>query len=203
MYFGIMFILFTIGVVLAGLVGMVPGFYQPAIPYWFRFMMWFFGTIISYTGIIILWGRTRRLGVNHLINPGRPGNVLWLYFYADGECRILPSKRVGEGQLYNEELDSQIMDVKTYSLCDHKIRIVPEVVGHAVDLDYVLYVNLLETQYGFENLREARQGWLNEKLKRKKPIIDTEYHLVGDKNESLSEKIRKVKKKAKAEPAST
>jgi len=199
-----------LGTTIASFVVFIPPEIQYIVPYYFRFLAWFVGMIIAFIGIIILWGRCKRVGADHLITPGRPGTVNWFYFYADGEMRILPSKRAGEGQLYNDELDSQIIDAKTYSLCDHKIRIVPEVVGHAVDLDYVLYVNLLETRYGYENLREARQGYLSEKLKRTKEIIDNEEILVGDEeleggepNESLSKKVKELSIRPKRKKPTT
>jgi len=189
-----------IGVIISSFCGLMPGDVQLVIPYYFRFLAFMVGMLISFIGIVILYMRTLSTGSNHLIAPGRPGTVLWFFVYADGEIRILPSKRTGEGQLYNAELDSQVIDVKTYSLGDHKIRIVPEVVGHAVDLDFVLYVNLLKNRYGFENLREARAAGLKGKIKKPKEIVDKEGVLIGDENESLDEKIRRVQKQNQPRP---
>ena len=202
MYFGIQFILYITGYAIISLVVFVPSEMQFVIPFWFRFVAWFMATFLGFVGIVIVYGRARSTGANQLIAPARPGTVKWFYFYRDGEMRILPSKRAGEGQLYCDELDAQVPDVKTYSLCDHKIRIVPELVGHAVDLDYVMYADLLKTKWGFENLRQARAGWINEKLHRTKEIIDNEYLVVGDQpveggepNVSLNEKIKKLSKR--------
>jgi len=207
MYFGLMFILYMIGLFLASFIVFIPPEWQFIVPYHFRFIAWFVGAIMGFVGIIIVYGRAKRVGANHLINPGQPGTVKWFYFYADGEMRILPSKRAGEGQLYCDELDSQVPDVKTYSLCDHKIRIVPEVVGHAVDLDYVMYVDLLKSKWGFENLRQARLGWINELLKRTMPLVDKEQIVVGDEkieggeiNESLDEKVKQLSKRHVPKP---
>jgi len=200
LYFGIMFIMMLAGTTLASFISFMPGDIQYVIPYEFRFLFWFVGMMMAFVGVNILYRRCRIVGANHLINPGRPGTVLWFFFYRDGECRILPCKRAGEGQLYSADLDSQIIDVKTYSLCDHKIRIVPEVVGHAVDLDYVGYVDVLKTKWGFENMRQARQGWLNEKLGKTKEIVDKEHFVVEDKYGTVAEKVDRLSKRYGPEP---
>lgn len=200
MYFGIMYILIMVGMGIPSAIYFIPSEYQHIVPDEFKFLAWLVGMLIVFMGVVLVWTRTVKTGANHLINPGRPGTVLWFFFYADGECRILPSKRAGEGQLYNEELDSQIIDVKTYSLCDHKIRIVPEVVGHAVDLDYVGYVDVIQNKYGFDNLRQARAGFFNTLLKRKSEIIDKEHFITGDENESIKEKVRDSKREPELLP---
>jgi len=197
MYFGLLIMLYIVGLTLASFCGMVPGPTQAIIPYYFRFLMFLIGGMMGLVGIMMLLIRAKKTGAEHLIRPGRPGLINWLYVYADGEMRITPAMRAGEGQLYNPELDSQIIDVKTYTMGDHRFRIVPEVVGHAVDLDFVFYTNLLKTRYGFENMREARQGRIDHilskfKINRQKEIIDKEHSLVSDKDEPLSEKIKKL-----------
>jgi len=197
MYFGLLIVLYIVGLTLAAFCGMVPAETQLIIPYYFRFLMFMVGGMLGLMGIMMLIIRAKKTGAEHLITPGRPGLINWLYVYADGEMRITPAIRAGEGQLYNAELDSQIIDAKTYTMGDHRFRVVPEVVGHAVDLDYVYYTNLLKTRYGFENMREARQGRIEDilkkfKINRQKPVLDTEKILVGEENESLSEKIKRL-----------
>ena len=197
MYFGLLIIAYIVGLTLAAFCGMVPVEGQLIIPYWFRFIMFIVGGMIGLMGIMMLIIRAKKTGAEHLIRPGRPGLINWLYVYADGEMRITPAMRAGEGQLYNPELDSQIIDAKTYTMGDHRFRIVPEVVGHAVDLDYVYYTNLLKTRYGFESMREARQGRIEHILNkvgihRHKEVLDTEKLLIGEENESLSEKIKRI-----------
>ena len=149
MYFGMLFITITIGVFLGSFCGLLPVDLQMGIPNSFRVILFIFGYIIALSGFMLLYGRSRKTGADNLITPSRPGTVLWFFVYRDGEIRITPSIRTGEGQLYNPMLDSQIFDVKTYSIADHKVRIVPEIVGHAVDLDYVMYVDLLKSKFGF------------------------------------------------------
>jgi len=162
MYFGMCFVSMLAGIFLAGFCGLMPLYYQPIIPDYFRFIMFIVGIVIALAGFMMLAIRARKTGADNIINPSRPGTVLWLFVYRDGDIRITPSFRTGEGQLYNPALDSQIFDVKTYNIADHKVRIVPEIVGHAVDLDYVLYVDLLKSKYGFENIREIRRDILSQ-----------------------------------------
>lgn len=166
MYFGLLFIALTAGVFLGSFCGMLPVEILQFIPSSFRVIMFVFGYIIALAGFMLLFGRARKTGADNLINPSNPGTVLWFFVYRDGEIRITPSIRTGEGQLYNPMLDSQIFDVKTYSIADHKVRIVPEIVGHAVDLDYVMYVDLLKSKFGFENIKEVRDN-IFEKIKGK------------------------------------
>jgi len=197
MYFGIQFMLFMIGIIIASFCGLIPSTeVQAIIPPYFRFLAFLMGAMLGFMGIVFVWIRAKKVGADILINPGRPGTVLWFFFYRDGEMRILPGKRAGEGQLYTPYLDSQVIDVKTYSLCDHKFRIVPEVVGHAVDLDYVMYVDVVETKYGFENLRQLRasKNPIDKIFKKTKEIVDEEHLITEDENESLEEKVRKAKR---------
>jgi len=192
MYFGITYILFLVGIVIASFCGIMPAEVQPNIPYSFRGLAFFIGSLICFMGLVLLWIRCKKTGADHLIRPGRPGLINWIYVYKDGEMRILPAIRAGEGQLYNPDLDAQVIDAKTYTMGDHRFRIVPEIVGHAVDLDYVIYADLLHTKYGFENLRQARKGRINEILRRTKENITQENFVTDDENESLSEKVKRL-----------
>ena len=128
MYFGILYILFLMGIVIASFCGLMPNSIQMMIPYYFRFLAFMIGALLAFIGIVIVWIRARKTGAAHIIAPGRPGLINWFYIYKDGEVRITPGIRAGEGQLYNPDLDAQIPDVKTYTLCDHRVRFVPEVV---------------------------------------------------------------------------
>jgi len=204
MYFAMLYIMFLLGIIIASICGLMPGPIQLVIPFYFRFLAFMIGALMGFIGIVMIWMRARKTGAIHFINPGRPGLINWIYIYKDDEVRITPGIRAGEGQLYNAELDAQIPDVKTYSLCDHRIRFVPEVVGHAVDLDYVLYANLLDSDYGFENLREARNSPFDKLfkkipianlIKRTQEVYAQEKMMIlneGDENEQIKKKVRKV-----------
>ncbi|HDM25312.1 MAG TPA: hypothetical protein ENG24_01800 [Thermoplasmatales archaeon] len=181
MYFKICFATIIVGIMIAGVGGLIPYQYQYQIPDMFRPFMIIVGISISLTGYALLYRRAKTTGTIHLIKPALPNTCNWFYVHKDDEIVITPAIRMGEGILYSEKLDSKVPDVKTYTLADHKIRIVPEVVGHAVDLDYVLYTNLLKTKYGFENLREARESI----FKKTREVISREHVTTGAEAEKL------------------
>lgn len=128
------------------------------VPDMFKITIVFVGFIFTIAGFMILMIRAHKTGAIHLLKPGKPGHHIWFYIHRDSTMQITPSIRVAEGQLYNSELDSQIISARSYRIADHNVCIVPEVVGHGIDVDYVLYVNLLESVYGIENLKEARKA---------------------------------------------
>lgn len=153
---------------------MVGGFLPPNIPVMLKYIIFMMGFTVSLIGIIILQGRAVKTGACHLIEFGRPDKIIWIYSYRDGTLKITPSMREIGGQLYAPELDAQIQDFKSYRLFDHSIRFVPEGIGHAVNLDFILYATLLKTKYGFNNITEARKEsrkFQNKKLSFLNPII--------------------------------
>jgi hypothetical protein len=122
-------------------------------------MLFFFvGIVISFIGLFMLYTRAKKTGAEHLLDFGKPGTAIWFYFYRDGTLKITPSIREIGQTLYSKELDAQINDLKSYKLFDLNIRAVPEGLGHAVDLDMVLYSTLLKNKWGFSSLKEARES---------------------------------------------
>jgi len=158
MYFGLLFITIILGVLISAIPGLFPTGYQYMIPDGFRFISFMMGFVVSITGFMLLLIRAKRTGAEHLIKPAVPGTHLWFYIFKNNEMIITPAIRSGEGFSYSPRLDAMVPDIKSYSLADHKVRIVPEIVGHAVDVDYVLYTNVLRSKYGFENLHEVRNS---------------------------------------------
>lgn len=152
------FMMLIFGFILAAVPTMLPINIAASVPPGLRIGFVFFGFMIATIGMMMLWIRAKKTGAEHIINPGRPGNIIWFYVYRDGTIKITPSIREVEGQLYSKELDAQIHDLKSYRLFDHSVRFVPEGIGHAVDLDMILYVTLLKSKYGFNNVMEARKG---------------------------------------------
>lgn len=137
-----------------------------SIPDMFKLVLVFVGGIFTIAGWMILILRAQKTGAIHLLKPGKPDQHIWFYIHRDSTMQITPSIRVAEGQLYNSDLDSQIISARSYRLADHNICIVPEVVGHGIDIDYVLYVNLLESIYGLENLKDVRRETLDSVLEK-------------------------------------
>jgi len=186
MYFGLFFIMLMVGGLMMGFCGLMPPELQPIIPPFFRFALFILGFMLPIMGFMMLVGRARKTGADKLIKPSIPGTVLWFFFYRDGKIRITDAIRTGEGQLYNPLLDSQVFDVRSYTLADHKVRIVPEVVGHAADLDFVLYVNVLKGRFGFESLKDVRTSLLD-KIKRQIGV-DTSGRVISEEQISRGER---------------
>ena len=157
--------------ILAGFLLAASGYLLPidvyfSVPDIFKLVLVFVGGIFTFAGWFILILRAQKTGAIHLLKAGKPGHHIWFYIHRDSTVQITPSIRVAEGQLYNSDLDSQIISARSYRLADHNICIVPEVVGHGIDVDYVLYVNLLESVYGLENLKYARKETIDSVLEK-------------------------------------
>jgi hypothetical protein len=209
---GLALIFVIAGVSIAGIWSIIPMEYQIGlvenqavflIPPEFKIITLVVGIIIAIAGLILIWMRLSQTTAIHLVKRGRPGHINWLYVYEDGEMRFTPSIRSGEKLLYNADMDGNIINVKTYSLADHKICIVPECIGHGVDLDYVTYVTIGQSKWGWENLKEAREGavWVLQKLginkwKEKETISHV---TVGRDIPKLQEKIREQRETVRAD----
>lgn len=179
MIFALVFIFTFVGMILCGIIGLMPLEAQFAIPDIFRLIMFMFGIMVVFIGLIIIHSRAQKTGAIHLLEFGRPGIINWLYVHKDGTIKITPGMREVEGQLYSPGLDAQIRELKSYRIFDHSIRIVPEGIGHAVDLDMVLYANLLKTKYGFASLKDARKGVFSF-LRRQEPTVHEKVFSPGE-----------------------
>jgi len=190
MIFFLAYFLMLVGLLMAGMMGFVPA--SMNVPPMLKILLFLVGIIISSVGYIILYGRANKTGAKHLIEPARKGYSLWFYVYRDGSILITPSIRRVEGQLYAPELDAQIQDFKSYKIFDHTIRIIPEGIGHAVDLSMVLYTKLLKTKFGFEKLQDARTT--ANKLEKLNPISGTKHipSFEGIITEKVLEKASKM-----------
>lgn len=176
MIFMLLYMLVFFGLFLAGFIGLMPLGVQAGIPDFLRVIFFFVGIVIAMLGVSMVHSRAKKTGAEHLLEFGKPGNILWFYVYRDGTVKITPSMREVEGQLYCRELDAQVNDLKSYRLFDHSIRFVPEGIGHAVDLDMVLYTTLLRNKYGFTNIREVRkEGFKLFGLPKDKPVQSKEH----------------------------
>ena len=178
MIFQFFYMLVFFGFFMGGIIGLLPLTEQIGIPDYFRYVMFGVGFCLVMVGSSLVHGRAKKTGAEHLLEFGRPGDIIWFYVYKDGTIKITPSMREVEGQLYSKELDAQIQEMKSYRLFDHSIRFVPEGTGHAVDLGMCLYAAFLKTRNGFSNIREARA---DANGKRKKVNLSKEYRApVGD-----------------------
>ena len=175
MIFMFTYLLVIFGLLMAGLVGLMPATEQWMIPDWLRYVFFGVGFILAFVGLSMVQGRANKTGAIHLLDWGRPGRIIWFYVYKDGTIKITPSVRDVENQLYSKELDAQIQEMKSYRLFDHSVRFVPEGTGHAVDLGMCLYVGLLKNKWGFTNIREARKAGLASFFSKTRPVLSEEY----------------------------
>lgn len=172
--FSLSYILVAFGILINGLIVMLPVNMQAVIPSWMRLAFMGVGLMLGVFGVCLPHTRAKKTGAEHLIEFARPSTLIWFYVYRDGTVKITPAIREVEGQLYSKELDAQIHDLKSYRLFDHSIRFVPEGIGHAVDLDVVLYTTLLRNKYGFTNIREAREAGFKGLLSPQKEQVSNE-----------------------------
>lgn len=161
MLYFLSFIFILAGVFLAGFLGLMPIDIQLQIPGMFRFLLFIVGIIIALIGIILPHGRAVKTGTINLQEFGRPGFVNWFYVRPDDTIEITPAVREIEKQTYSKKLDAMAHEVKSYRIFDHTVRFVPEGIGHSEDLGMCLYAMFLKGKHGFNNLREARAGFLS------------------------------------------
>ena len=160
---------------MSGISGLLPLEAMVGVPYGLRILLFIVGIILVFVGLVMIYGRANKTGAIHLLEWGTPDKIIWFYIYKDGSIKITPAMREVEGQLYNQELDAQIHEMKSYRLFDHSIRFVPEGTGHAVDLGLCLYAMFLKTKHGFANLRQARKTFFTKfGVKSTRPITSNE-----------------------------
>jgi len=198
--FGIAILFMIVGFLLAGICSVLPQTIYLQMPAEIKLMLLFVGIIVGFIGMVLLRTRAVKTGAIHLIKPGKPNHHLWLYIHRDGVAQFTPSIRVGESQLYNKDMDSQVITARTYRIADHNLCIVPEVIGHGVDVDYVLYVNLLESVYGLESLKEARHSTADDVLR--KFGIGRYKEVESEENVATGRDITEIEKRALLERAS-
>lgn len=201
MYFFLAFLMVFFGMFLSGACSMLPPEMLVGMPLEFRYLLFIMGFVLAFVGLFLLYLRCLKLGIHHLIAPGRPDNIIWFYVHRDKSIKITPSIRVVENQLYSKELDAQISDMASYKLFDHLIRFVPEGVGHSVDLDTCLYVAFLKSKYDFSNITEARKG-IARYFEKVLPIIpkkevSSQEHLISGKGLEKKDLLQGIDKERK------
>jgi len=171
MFLGIAYACVIFGCIISGIIGLFSVDVQFIIPDFFRYLFFICGLFIAFAGVMFLHLRLRKTGVIHFVPPGSPKKIIWLYARKNGDIDIFPSVRKAEGQLYSKDIDGQITDVKSYRIHDHPVRVVAESIGHTLDLDFVMYVNLLQDKHGLKSLSAAREHVKD--LKEGRPIGTT------------------------------
>lgn len=93
----------------------------------------------------------------HLLEDPKRSKIHWLYVYGDREIIVTPALRKLERHSYAKRLDQQIQDFQTYRMAGHTVRIVPEGIGHSVDLGLCLYASFAKRVWNVKSLHELRK----------------------------------------------
>lgn len=174
MLFAISYMCSIFGGLLAGIAWLLPSYYLDTVHPTLRLLLFVIGFVLIILPTILIHSRALKTTLVHILEPGSPWKINWMYVYKDGEIIFTPSFRAGGKQLYNEALDAQLVaDPKAYKIFDHNIRVVPEGLAFSQDLDYVLQAEVYKGRWGFENMRELREGFKG-KLGLKKEILPQE-----------------------------
>jgi len=119
--------------------------------------MWFFGAIFCFISLARIWMDVRQTTLYYLIEEPRPGEILWLYAYGDRDMVVTPAMRRMQMYSYSPELNQQIKEFATYRFAGHTIRVVPEGIGHSVDLGACLYATHFKQKFGIRNIFDLRK----------------------------------------------
>ena len=195
MLYGMASLMIFFGIFIASLGGFAQG------PPILSFLFMLFGVILGVAGLSIISIRLKKTGIEHIFKPGTPGNILWFYIYKDGQVRITPSMRVGEGLLYGDELDATIPDTKKYQLADHQIRFVAEELGYSVDMGLARYAKVLKSKYGFANLQELRNRLFGLIKDKSVTLESTEFKASSAMQlKMLRQKVKELESKVVTQP---
>ena len=156
MFFFLAFMLVFVGIFIAGLQTFMPLDMIFTMPQGFGYLLFIFGIVLAGVGLFLLYARASKVGATHLIAPGKPEKILWFYIYKDDTLRIVPARRDVEGFSHSKQLDAEVQELKSYRLQEHSVRIVPEGIGHCVDLNACIYAYFLKTKKGFKTISDAR-----------------------------------------------
>jgi len=116
------------------------------------------GIMLIITSIVLLHLRAVNSTLIYLLEDPKRGFINWLYAYGDYDMRVTPARRKLEKHSYSKKLDQQIRDFRTYRLAGHSVRIVPEGVGHSVDLGKCLYATYAKREWNIKSLGELRSA---------------------------------------------
>jgi len=152
MLFARSYMLMLIGVILlafSAFLGMI-------MPFFIIMMFSIIGIIMVILSLVFVHMRAVESTLVYLLEDPKKGQVHWAYVYGDRDIRITPAMRQLEKHSYSKQLDQQIHDFQTYNLAGHKLRIVPEGVGHSVSLGKCLYATHAKRVWNVKSLRELR-----------------------------------------------
>ena len=127
------------------------------IPGMITLMFVMMGALLVVMSYLMIFFRAYNSTLYHLMEDPKASEVKWLYVYGDTEIIVAPAEREMEYQSYSKKLDAQIKEVKMYDFAGHKVRIVPEGIGHSVDLIKCLYAEVAKTKFKAKTLGKLRE----------------------------------------------
>jgi len=154
MLFARSWMLMFIGIVLT----IVSVFLSMFIPFMITLIFLILALLLNIVSLLLVQIRSYDGGINHLLDDRKRNQINWLYIYGDYDIMVTPGMRQLEKHSYSKKLDQQIVDFKTYNFAGHKIRIVPEGVGHSVDLGKCLYATHAKQKWNIKTLNELRES---------------------------------------------
>lgn len=119
--------------------------------------VWVFGAIFCVIALARIYMDVKQTTLYELIEEPRPGEVKWLYVYGDRDIIVVPSMRRMQMYSYSQELNQQIKEFATYRFAGHTVRIVPEGIGHSIDLGACLYATHFKQKFGVRSIFDLRK----------------------------------------------
>jgi len=194
MYFKLSVMLGFAGLMIASFLAIIP---MP-VPIFLRAILFIFGAVLLLVGNMMLGMRLEKTGLIHLVKPGNPQTVNWIYVRKDGTIEIKPSMRKTGGFLYDKGEDIHVPDLRAYTLSDHQIRFVLEDTGKVSDLDYCVYASVLKHKYGFVNIRDMFNKLLTSKGNYPVSEEFVARHTIVSKYNELKEQLKQWEDRAQA-----
>lgn len=131
------------------------------IPFLITLIFFLLGVILCVVSLLLIQLRSYDGGLNYLLEDRKKGHVNWLYVYGDYDIHVTPAVRQLEKHTYSKKLDQQIVDFKTYNFAGHKVRIVPEGIGHSVELGKCIYATHAKRVWNIKSIDELRDAVRN------------------------------------------
>ena len=151
MYFFLLTMFVSVGMIFALFAGIMP---TSAL----QIPIFLVGFVMAMVGIMLIYTRTVKTGIIHLIDVANPDHVIWFYIRKDGSVKITSGIRDIESTSVNKELDNAIIhDLKAYRLHDHSIRFVPEGLGYSADANMCVYTQVIDKKTNFEGIKDGRR----------------------------------------------
>lgn len=122
------------------------------------------GIVVVFISIALIQMRGWDSGLGLLYNPDETarGQKIWAYIYGDDEIEFLPGIRTSEKMMYCAKNDQQTKVFKSYRCAGKTLYLIPEGVGHSVDLLYCLYATIARDDWKVRGIQSLRKLYKDE-----------------------------------------